>query len=77
MKVLTNVRTVTKGKQSVTESQNRTSLSPAPVHTCNPSYSGGRDQKENGLKPAWGNSSQDTISKILNIKVVEWLKCEP
>jgi hypothetical protein len=30
----------------------------APVaHACNPSYSGGRDQEDQGLKPAWGNSS--------------------
>jgi hypothetical protein len=33
------------------------------AHTCNPSYSGGRDQKDCGLKPAWANSFQDTISK--------------
>jgi hypothetical protein len=25
--------------------------------TCNPSYSGGRDQDDSGLKPAWANSS--------------------
>jgi hypothetical protein len=24
------------------------------AHTCNPSYSGGRDQKDHGLKPAPG-----------------------
>jgi hypothetical protein len=23
------------------------------VHTCNPSYSGGRDQEDGSLKPAW------------------------
>jgi hypothetical protein len=39
-------------------------LSRAPVpHTCNPSYSGGRDQEDQGLKPAQANSSQDSISK--------------
>jgi hypothetical protein len=28
--------------------------SQAPVaHTCNPSYSGGRDQEDHGCKPAW------------------------
>jgi hypothetical protein len=27
------------------------------AHTCNPSYSGGRDQEDCGLKPAWANSS--------------------
>jgi hypothetical protein len=26
------------------------------AHTCNPSYSGGRDQEDLGLKPAWANS---------------------
>jgi hypothetical protein len=31
--------------------------SQTPVaHTCNPSYSGGRDQEDGGLKPAWANS---------------------
>jgi hypothetical protein len=30
------------------------------AHTCNPSYSGGRDR---GLKPAQANSSQNPISK--------------
>jgi hypothetical protein len=28
----------------------------AVAHTCNPSYSGGRDQEEHSLKPAPGNS---------------------
>jgi hypothetical protein len=36
----------------------------SPVfHACNPSYSGGRDQKNQGLKPDWANSSRDPISK--------------
>jgi hypothetical protein len=36
----------------------------APVaHVCNPSYSGGCDREDCGLKPDWGNSSQDPISK--------------
>jgi hypothetical protein len=29
----------------------------------NPTYSGGRDQKDQGSKPAWANNLQDTISK--------------
>jgi hypothetical protein len=33
------------------------------AHACNPSYSGGRDQKDCGSKPAWANNSQDLISK--------------
>jgi hypothetical protein len=33
------------------------------ARTYNPSLSGGRDQEDHGLKPAWGNSLGDTISK--------------
>jgi hypothetical protein len=34
------------------------------AHTCNPSYSGGRDQEDQGSKPARSNSLQeDPISK--------------
>jgi hypothetical protein len=33
------------------------------AYTCNPSYSGGRDQEDEGSKPAQANSSQDLISK--------------
>jgi hypothetical protein len=32
-------------------------------HACNASYSGGRDQEDCGLKPAWGNSSWAPILK--------------
>jgi hypothetical protein len=35
-------------------------------HACNPSYSGGREQEDHGLKPTWANSSQDPISKTLH-----------
>jgi hypothetical protein len=43
--------------------------SQAPVaHSCNPSYSGGRDQEDYGLKPAQANSSQDPSLKIYNTK---------
>jgi hypothetical protein len=34
----------------------------------NPSYLGGRDQEDHGLRPAQENSSQDHISKIPNRK---------
>jgi hypothetical protein len=46
------------------------------AHTCSPSYSGGRDQEDLGLKPARANSSQDAISKNPPQKtgLVEWLK---
>jgi hypothetical protein len=33
------------------------------AHTCNPSYSGGRDQEHCDLKPAPANSSGDPTSK--------------
>jgi hypothetical protein len=33
------------------------------AHACNPSYSGGRDQEDRGLKPALANSSRDPISE--------------
>jgi hypothetical protein len=39
-------------------------ISQAPVaHAYNPSYLGGRDQEDHGLKPAQANSLQDPISK--------------
>jgi hypothetical protein len=46
------------------------------AHTCNPSYSGGRDQEDLGLKSAWANSSRDSISKKPFTKngLAEWLK---
>jgi hypothetical protein len=33
------------------------------VHTCNPSYFGGRDKEDRSSKPAWANSSCDPILK--------------
>jgi hypothetical protein len=38
------------------------------AHTCNPSYSGGRDQEECGSKTAWANSLPDPISNKFIIK---------
>jgi hypothetical protein len=32
-------------------------------HSCHPSYSGVRDQENQGSKPAQANSSQDSILK--------------
>jgi hypothetical protein len=44
----------------------------APVaHACNPSYSGGRDQEDQGSKPAWGTLSQKYLTQKGR---VEWLK---
>jgi hypothetical protein len=46
------------------------------AHACNPSYSGGRDQEECSLKPAWANSSvRPYLEKpFTKIGLVEWLK---
>jgi hypothetical protein len=33
------------------------------AHACNPNYSGGSDQEDNGLKPAQANSSGDPMLK--------------
>jgi hypothetical protein len=38
------------------------------AHACNPSYSGGRDQKNHGSKPTRANSFGDPISKTSNTK---------
>jgi hypothetical protein len=45
------------------------------AHTCNPSYSGGRDQEDYDSKPAHANSLRDPILKKPSKKgLVEWLK---
>jgi hypothetical protein len=46
------------------------------AHSCNPCYSGGRDQEDHGSKPAQANSStRSYLKKILHKKgLVEWLK---
>jgi hypothetical protein len=49
----------------------------APVaYSCNLSYSGGRDQCDQGLKPAWANSSERPYLKksFTKIGLVEWLE---
>jgi hypothetical protein len=38
------------------------------AHTCNPGYSGGRDQENCGLKSTWANSLRDLSWKMLNTK---------
>jgi hypothetical protein len=38
------------------------------AHTCNPSYSGGRNEEDPSSKPDWENSSWDPISKIPNTR---------
>jgi hypothetical protein len=45
------------------------------AHAYNSGYSGGRDQDDHGLKPAWRNGLQDPILKKKHKKgLVEWLK---
>jgi DNA phosphorothioation-dependent restriction protein DptG len=42
-------------------------------HTFNPSYLGSWDQEDHGSRPAWANSSWDSISKITRAKWTEGL----
>jgi hypothetical protein len=46
------------------------------AHACNPSYLGGRDQEDCGLKPAQANISMRPYLKKTHHKkgLVEWLK---
>jgi hypothetical protein len=46
------------------------------AHTCNPSYSGGRDQEDFGSKPAQAKKFVSLSLKTLSQKIglVEWLK---
>jgi hypothetical protein len=45
------------------------------AHACDPSYSGGRNQKDHGSKPVPSNSSPDPMEKNPTQKeLVEWLK---
>jgi hypothetical protein len=48
------------------------------AHTCYPRYSGGRDQEDQGSKPARATSSKRPyLEKNFNKKgLVEWLKGE-
>jgi hypothetical protein len=49
----------------------------APVaHTCDPSYSGGGDQEDHDLKPAWAKQfTRPHLKKpFTKIGLVEWLK---
>jgi hypothetical protein len=55
------------------QGSSKTSLAQAPVaHTYNPSYSGGRDEEDQGSKPAWANSLQDPILKQSFTKKKGW-----
>jgi hypothetical protein len=45
------------------------------AHACHPSYSGGSDQEDCGLKPAQANSSQDLekpFTKKKKKKISNW-----
>jgi hypothetical protein len=66
------------GLHSETLSQNKKSRV-LLAHTCNPSYSGGRDQEAHGSLLAQANSSQDPILKKLITKKGWWSgsRCRP
>jgi hypothetical protein len=51
----TKYTNVSKCKNNKKKTEKRAELVPV-AHTCNPSYSGGRDQEDRGSKP-WTNSS--------------------
>jgi hypothetical protein len=38
------------------------------AHTCNPTYSAGKNQEDGSLKPAQANNLRDPISEIPNTK---------
>jgi hypothetical protein len=42
------------------------------AHACNPSYLGGWNLEDHGLRPAWANSTQDSISKN-NQSKMDWM----
>jgi hypothetical protein len=46
------------------------------AHSCNLNYSGGRDQEDCCLKPAWANSSTRPylVKPFTKIGLVDWLK---
>jgi hypothetical protein len=48
------------------------------AHSCNPSYSGARDQENHGSNPALEKSLQNPILKKLNTKkgLLEWLRVQ-
>jgi hypothetical protein len=58
--------------------QQRKSLDQAPVtHTCNPSYLGGRDQQDGGLKPVQASLQESILKRTFTQekgRLVEWLK---
>jgi hypothetical protein len=44
-------------------SKNKSGSQALAAHACNPSYSGGRDQEDQGLKLPQANCLQDSISR--------------
>jgi hypothetical protein len=49
---------------STAKTKTKTKVQTMVAHTCNPSYSGGRDQEDSSSEPAQANSSQNPILKI-------------
>jgi hypothetical protein len=60
------------------QAKKKKNFSRAPAaHACNPSYSGGRDQEDCGLKPALGKQFERPYLKKKHLykkRLVEWLK---
>jgi hypothetical protein len=54
------------------KSQNHNGSQAPAAHTCNQSYSGGKDEEDHGLKAAQANRSRDPISKIPNTNQDWW-----
>jgi hypothetical protein len=64
VELLPSKHEVLNSNPNTTKKKKNTLFSQVPVaHAYNPSYSGGRDLEDRGLKPAQSNSSQDLISK--------------
>jgi hypothetical protein len=44
------------------------------AHTCNPSYSGGKDKEDGGSRPAQTNTARPYLEKTYHRKgLAEWL----
>jgi hypothetical protein len=62
---------------AIKQMQIKTTLSWVLVaYACSPSYTGGRDQKDSGLKPALANNSVRPYleNPFMKIELVEWFK---
>jgi hypothetical protein len=71
-----NVTQTWEERDTTVGSQDKQPCQVLVTHTCNPSYSRGRDQEDRGSKPAHANSLRDLISKNTHHTkgLVAWLK---